>query len=75
MTTAKIRLSATADVEEFVSAASKCEYDVDVFYNRFIIDAKSNLGVLSMDLSRELTVKCYGDDPQFFNRIQKFAVA
>lgn len=75
MTTAKIRLSATADVEEFVSAASKCEYDVDVFYNRFIIDAKSILGVLSMDLSRELTVKCYGDDPQFFNRIQKFAVA
>lgn len=75
MTTAKIRLSATADVEEFVNAASKCEYDVDVFYNRYIIDAKSILGVLSMDLSRELTVKCYGDDPKFFNRIQKFAVA
>ncbi|HIX58741.1 MAG TPA: HPr family phosphocarrier protein [Candidatus Blautia gallistercoris] len=75
MTTAKIKLSATADVEEFVNAASKCEYDIDVFYNRFIIDAKSILGVLSMDLSRELTVKCYGDDPQFFSRIQKFAVA
>ncbi|MGI6069200.1 MAG: HPr family phosphocarrier protein [Blautia sp.] len=70
----KIRLSAD-DVREFVDAASKCDFDIDIFYNRFIIDAKSILGILSMDLNRELTVKCYGDDPQFIQRIRKFAVA
>ena len=25
--------------QEFVSAASKCKFDIDVFYNRIIIDA------------------------------------
>ncbi len=32
------------------------DFDIDIFYNRVIIDAKSILGVLSMDLSQALTV-------------------
>ena len=36
-------------------SAGKCDFDIDVFYNRIIIDAKSILGVLSMDLTRVLT--------------------
>lgn len=76
MTTKKqIKLSAVDDVKEFVSAASNSKCDIDVFYNRFIIDAKSILGVLSLDLSRELTVQCHGEDRYFFEQIQKFAIA
>ena len=52
----KIRLNAADEVNEFVNAASKCDFDIDIFSNRIIIDVKSILGVLSMDLSRELTV-------------------
>ena len=48
----KIRLNATEDVKEFVKAASKCDFDVDISYNRILIDAKSILGILSMDLTR-----------------------
>lgn len=70
----QIRLS-KEDVQNFVHAASKCSFDIDIFYNRVIIDAKSILGVLSMDLNRVLTVKCYGEDHQFMNSIQKYAVA
>ena len=33
----KIRLNATEDVKEFVQAASKCDFDVDISYNRVII--------------------------------------
>ena len=43
--------------QEFVSAASRCNFDIDVFYNRIIIDAKSILGLLSLDLTKTLTVK------------------
>ena len=71
----KIRLNETADVKEFVQAASKCDFDVDISYNRVIIDAKSILGVLSMDLTRELTVRCYGESKRFNEVIAKFAVA
>ena len=54
--------------QEFVSAASRCNFDIDVFYNRIIIDAKSILGLLSLDLTKTLTVKCYGEDEDF-NRV------
>ena len=51
-----VRLNGTEEVEEFVKAASKCDFDIDIFYNRVIIDAKSILGILSMDLTKVLTV-------------------
>ena len=71
----KIRLNETADVKEFVQAASKCDFDVDISYNRILIDAKSILGILSMDLTRVLTVTCHGEDHEFDRFLQKYAVA
>lgn len=71
----KIRLNETADVKEFVQAASKCDFDVDISYNRVIIDAKSILGILSMDLTKVLTVTCHGEDHECNRFLQKFAVA
>lgn len=68
-----IKLDADS-AQEFVNAASKCDFDIDVFYNRFIIDAKSILGILSLDLNRVLTVKCYGEDANFNKVISKYAV-
>jgi len=71
----KIRLEDTKEVKEFVDAAGKCDFDIDVFYNRIIIDAKSMLGVLSLDLSRELTVKYGGKNNAFENVLCKYACA
>ena len=71
----KIRLNAVKDVTEFVKAAEKCQYDVDVFYNRVIIDAKSILGVMSLDLTKILTVKYAREDRAIENVLNKFAVA
>ena len=51
MSQSKIKLNATEEVQEFVNAATRCDFDVDVYYNRFLIDAKSILGVLSLDLT------------------------
>ena len=51
MTQSKIKLNATEEVQEFVNAATKCDFDIDIYYNRFLIDAKSILGILSMDLT------------------------
>ena len=71
----QIKLNATEEVREFVKAAGKCDFDIDVFYNRIIIDAKSILGVLSMDLTQVLTVQCHGESQEFNRTLQKFAVA
>ena len=75
MKTSKIKLNEASEVEEFVKAAGKCDFDIDIFYNRVIIDAKSILGIMSMDLTQELTVQCYGEDKEFDKAIQKFAIA
>lgn len=71
----KIRLTGTEEVRDFVREAEKCDFDIDIFYNRVIIDAKSFLGVLSMDLTRELTVMYGGNDMQFENVLKKYATA
>ena len=75
MSERKIKLTALQDVKEFVNAAEQCDFDIDVFYNRVIIDAKSILGVLSLDLSRELTVKYGGQNMSFENILKKYATA
>ena len=71
----QIKLNETEDVQEFVKEAAKCSFDIDISYNRIIIDAKSLLGILSMDLTRVLTVQCHGESKEFNRTLQKFAVA
>ncbi|WP_461811693.1 HPr family phosphocarrier protein [Faecalimonas sp.] len=71
----KIRLSETSEVKDFVTSAEKCDFDIDICYNRFIIDAKSILGVLSLDLTKVLTVKCAKKNVEFEKMIQKYCVA
>ena len=48
------------DVKHFVDVASKCDFDIDICYNRYVIDAKSFLGVYGLDFTRPLTVSYDG---------------
>ena len=61
----RIMLPSLAEAKRFVEEATKCDFDIDVFYNRIIIDAKSILGVLSLDLTRILTVQFNGYSAEF----------
>ena len=70
----KIKMT-PAEVQNFVNEASKCDFDIDISYNHYTVDAKSILGVMGMDLNNILTVRCYGESLQFENFLQKYAVA
>ena len=61
----KIMLPTIAEAKRFVEEATRCDFDIDVFYNRVTIDAKSLLGVLSLDLTRVLTVQFNGTHKGF----------
>lgn len=61
----KVKFASADEAKEFVSIASGCDFDVNVFYNRMIIDAKSLLGVLSLDLTKILTVEFDGENIPF----------
>ena len=71
----RIKLSGVDDAREFVKMAGDYNFDIDIFYNRVIVDAKSILGVLSLDLSNILTVQCNVKNEKFENEIQKYCVA
>ena len=63
------------EVSEFVAAATRCMFDVDISYNSFIVDAKSIIGVLGLNFDQILTVSCNGYDADFEKYLTKFAVA
>lgn len=62
-------------VNDFVKAATECQFDIDISYNSFIVDAKSIVGVLGLDFRRKLTVTCSDYDPDFDMYMRQFAVA
>ena len=64
-----------AQVKDFVNAAAKCNFDVDIYYNRYIVDAKSILGVFGLDLTQKLTVEYSGYDQSFEQVLNSLTVA
>ncbi len=64
-----------SEVKEFVQAATKCDFDIDIAYNSYIVDAKSILGVYGLDLNRVLTVFCHGYSEEFDRYLQRFSMA
>ena len=71
----KIRLRSRQDVAEFVDAAGNCDFEINVGYDRVIIDAKSLLGMLGLGFSRILNVKYKGTNEQFEQALEKYEVA
>ncbi len=63
------------EVKDFVTKASECDFDIDVSYNHLTVDAKSILGVFSMDLRQILTVTCNGFSAEFDRYLDRYAVA
>ncbi len=70
----KIRLHPN-EVKDFVNAASRCDFEIDICYNRYIVDAKSIVGVLGLDLRQVLTVTCHGYDKSFDGLMRTYSIA
>ncbi len=75
MKTVKISINTINDVKNFVSIVSRCDYDVDIVSGRYAIDAKSIMGIFSLDLSKELTLNIHSDDcADFLDQIKDYIV-
>lgn len=57
-----VKLNTIDDVKNFVSAANMQFSDIDVVSGRYVIDAKSILGLFSLDLSKPIEVVVYGTE-------------
>lgn len=69
----KILLSSINDVKKFVNMVSKYDFDVDLISDRYVVDAKSIMGIFSLDLSKAIKVEIHSDDcDTFLNELKEF---
>jgi len=71
----KVMLATIDDVKDFVKKTNELNYDVDLSLGKYVIDAKSIMGIFSLDLSRELELSVHSDScDDFINEIEKYIV-
>lgn len=64
-----ISLNTIERVKKFSEEVIKFESDIDVIKGRYIVDGKSVLGILSIDLRKELEVEIHSNNRE---EIRKF---
>lgn len=74
MKTCKIMLNTINDVKNFVELANRYDFDVDLVSGRYAVDAKSIMGIFSLDLTKPIQVEAHteGDNTKFFEDIKNF---
>ena len=71
----KIKLTNVQDIREFVNVIILADYDVDLVQGRYVIDAKSIMGIFSLDLLSPITLVAHTDNADvIFEKLTKFMV-
>lgn len=55
-------LSSINDVKNFVNVVTKYDYEIDLTSGRYVVDAKSIMGIFSLDLTKPIKVEVHSDD-------------
>ena len=62
MKTVQISLNSIDKVKTFVNDITKFDYDFDLVSGRYVIDAKSIMGIFSLDLSKPIDLNIHAAD-------------
>lgn len=62
MATVQIMLNSIDKVKSFVNDIVKFDSDFDLISGRYVIDAKSIMGIFSLDLSKPITLNIHGTE-------------
>ena len=75
MKTFNLLLSSINDVKDFVNIVSKYDFEVDLASGRYVVDAKSIMGIFSLDLSKPIKAEIHNDDcDEFVEKLRPFIV-
>ena len=58
----KVKINNIEDVKKFVAAVSAFKYEIDLISGKYAVDAKSVMGIFSLDTSKVLTMVAHTDD-------------
>lgn len=70
-----VSLTSVDQVKQFVDAACRCSCEVDVSSGRYVVNAKSIMGLFSLDLSQPVGVSVRGsreEEEEFRTRVAEF---
>ena len=62
MLNVKINLDSIEKVKSFVNTLTRFDSDFDLVSGRYVIDAKSIMGIFSLDLSKDIELHVHGED-------------
>lgn len=62
MKTVQISLNSIDKVKSFVNDITKFDHDFDLVSGRYVIDAKSIMGIFSLDLSKSIDLNIHAED-------------
>ena len=62
MKNVQIRLASIKDVQEFVELVRQFDGDIDLSSGRYVVDAKSIMGIFSLDLMNPITMTIHNDN-------------
>lgn len=75
MRTFNLMLNSINDVKDFVNIVSKYDFDVDLTSGRYVVDAKSIMGIFSLNLSKPIKVEVHSDAcDAFVDELSRFIV-
>ncbi len=75
MKTFEIVLNSIVDAKNFVNIVNRYDFDVDLTSGRYVVDAKSIMGIFSLDLSSPIKVDVHSDDcASFLEEMKPFMV-
>lgn len=66
MKTVFIHLTSINDVKKFNAATNAYGFDMDIVSGRYVVDAKSIMGIFSLDLSKNLELNVHSDSCEDF---------
>ncbi|MBQ9939590.1 MAG: HPr family phosphocarrier protein [Oscillospiraceae bacterium] len=74
----KIFLETISDVKNFVHIVGNYDFAVDLVSGRYSVDAKSIMGIFSLDLTKPVDAEIHSENEteiaKFLNEINKFIV-
>ncbi len=69
----KIKLDSIKSVQQFVNAVSKFNGEIDLKSGRYLVDAKSIMGIFSLDLMQPVEMTIHADSAdELLNDIKEF---
>lgn len=74
MTTVTISLNTVDKVKGFVNTLAPLDGDFDIVSDRYVVDAKSIMGIFSLNLSNNLTLQIHSGEDRVLPLLEPFIV-